>query len=200
MTQKTWSAEVDSGNIVIRGLRQNNLKNLALTVPKNKIVVFTGVSGSGKSSIVFDTIAAESQRQMNETYPAFVRSRLPKYEKPAVDSIENLTSAVIVEVSSWRHRADATNPQGAEVDLVIDRKDDVINLCEMKFHAGPFVIDKKYAAELAVKRQVFQVATKTRKSLYLTFVTTDGLYENEYSESIQSTVDLDALFVDIPHV
>ena len=97
MTQKTWSAEVDSGNIVIRGLRQNNLKNLSLTVPKNKIVVFTGVSGSGKSSIVFDTIAAESQRQMNETYPAFVRSRLPKYEKPAVDSIENLTSAVIVD-------------------------------------------------------------------------------------------------------
>lgn len=109
-------------------------------------------------------------------------------------------SGVKTSVSSWRHRADATNPQGAEVDLVIDRKDDVINLCEMKFHAGPFVIDKKYAAELAVKRQVFQVTTKTRKSLYLTFVTADGLYENEYSESIQSTVDLDALFVDIPHV
>ena len=54
-------------NIKIRGLRQNNLKNVSLDIPKNKIVVFTGVSGSGKSSIVFDTIAAESQRQMNET-------------------------------------------------------------------------------------------------------------------------------------
>ena len=56
--------------IVIRGLRQNNLKNVSLDIPKGKIVVFTGVSGSGKSSIVFDTIAAESQRQMNETYTA----------------------------------------------------------------------------------------------------------------------------------
>lgn len=61
--------------IIIKGLRQNNLKNISLEIPKNKIVVFTGVSGSGKSSIVFDTIAAESQRQMNETYPAYVRTR-----------------------------------------------------------------------------------------------------------------------------
>ena len=66
--------------IVIRGLRQNNLKNISLNIPKEKIVVFTGVSGSGKSSIVFDTVAAESQRQMNETYTAFMRGRLPKYE------------------------------------------------------------------------------------------------------------------------
>ena len=69
-------------SIIIRGLNQNNLKNVSLDIPKGKIVVFTGVSGSGKSSIVFDTIAAESQRQMNETYTAFMRGRLPKYEKP----------------------------------------------------------------------------------------------------------------------
>lgn len=84
-------------DIVIKGLKQNNFKNISLKIPKNKIVVFTGVSGSGKSSIVFDTIAAESQRQMNETYTAWVRSRLPKYEKPNVDSIENLNSAAIVD-------------------------------------------------------------------------------------------------------
>ena len=65
--------------IIIRGLSQNNLKNVSLDIPKGKIVVFTGVSGSGKSSIVFDTIAAESQRQMNETYSAFVRGRLPSF-------------------------------------------------------------------------------------------------------------------------
>ena len=64
---------------------------------KGKITVFTGVSGSGKSSIVFDTIAAESQRQMNATYPAYVRSRLPKYPKPAVERIDNLTPSVVVE-------------------------------------------------------------------------------------------------------
>ena len=70
--------------IIIRGLSQNNLKNVSLDIPKGKIVVFTGVSGSGKSSIVFDTIAAESQRQMNETYSAFIRGRLPKFDKPKV--------------------------------------------------------------------------------------------------------------------
>lgn len=84
-------------NIIIKGLHQNNLKNISLTIPKNKIVVFTGVSGSGKSSIVFDTIAAECQRQMNETYTAFMRGRLPKYEKPKVDFIDNLSAAVIVD-------------------------------------------------------------------------------------------------------
>ena len=62
--------------IKIRGLKQNNLKNISLDIPKNKIVVFTGVSGSGKSGIVFDTIAAESQRQMNETYSAWVRGKM----------------------------------------------------------------------------------------------------------------------------
>ena len=77
--------------IIIRGLRQNNLKNVSLDIPKGKIVVFTGVSGSGKSSIVFDTIAAESQPQMNETYTAFMRGRLPKYEKPRVERIDNLS-------------------------------------------------------------------------------------------------------------
>lgn len=84
-------------DIIIRGLTQNNLKNISLNIPRGKLVVFTGVSGSGKSSIVFDTIAAESQRQMNETYPAFVRGRLPKYEKPSVDLIDNLTASVIVD-------------------------------------------------------------------------------------------------------
>ena len=70
--------------IILQGLRQNNLKNISLEIPKEKIVVFTGVSGSGKSSIVFDTIAAESQRQMSETYSAWIRGRLSKYEKPKV--------------------------------------------------------------------------------------------------------------------
>lgn len=83
--------------IVIKGLKQNNLKNVSLEIPKNKIVVFTGVSGSGKSSIVFDTIAAESQRQMNETYSAWIRGRLPKYERPRVEYIDNLNPSVVID-------------------------------------------------------------------------------------------------------
>ena len=94
--------------IIIRGLNQNNLKNVSLDVPKGKIVVFTGVSGSGKSSIVFDTIAAESQRQMNETYTAFMRGRLPKYEKPKVERIDNLSASVIVDQSRLGGNARST--------------------------------------------------------------------------------------------
>ena len=94
--------------IIIRGLRQNNLKNISLKIPKEKIVVFTGVSGSGKSSIVFDTVAAESQRQMNETYTAFMRGRLPKYEKPKVDFIDNLTASVIIDQSRLGGNARST--------------------------------------------------------------------------------------------
>ena len=99
---------MEQSDIIIRGLRQNNLKNVSLDIPKGKIVVFTGVSGSGKSSIVFDTIAAESQRQMNETYAAFIRGRLPKYEKPKVERIENLSPSVIVDQSRLGGNARST--------------------------------------------------------------------------------------------
>lgn len=94
--------------IIIKGLNQNNLKNISLEIPKEKIIVFTGVSGSGKSSIVFDTIAAESQRQMNETYSAFIRGRLPKHEKPKADLIENLSASVIIDQSALGGNARST--------------------------------------------------------------------------------------------
>ena len=83
--------------IEIRGARENNLKNISLRIPKRKITIFTGVSGSGKSSIVFDTISTEAQRQLNETFPAFVRTFLPKYSQPEVDAIENLSTPIIVD-------------------------------------------------------------------------------------------------------
>lgn len=95
-------------DIIVQGLTQNNLKHVSFRIPKEKITVFTGVSGSGKSSIVFDTIAAESQRQMNATYPAFVRSRLPKYPKPAVERIDNLTASVVVDQSPLGGNARST--------------------------------------------------------------------------------------------
>src|SRR5213080_1144724 len=76
--------------IEVRGARENNLKDISLDIPKQKVTVFTGVSGSGKSSLVFDTIAAEAQRQLNETFTAFVRQFLPKLSQPDADLIENL--------------------------------------------------------------------------------------------------------------
>jgi len=83
--------------IEIRGARENNLKDVNLKIPKRKITIFTGVSGSGKSSLVFDTIAAESQRLLNENFSMFVRNFLPKITQPDADEIKNLSMAVIVD-------------------------------------------------------------------------------------------------------
>lgn len=83
--------------INIRGARENNLKDVSLRIPKRKITIFTGVSGSGKSSIVFDTIASEARRQLNETFSTFVRNFLPRYAQPDADAIENLSMAIVVD-------------------------------------------------------------------------------------------------------
>jgi excinuclease UvrABC ATPase subunit len=83
--------------IEIRGARENNLKNVSLRIPKRQITIFTGVSGSGKSSIVFDTIASEARRQLNETFSTFVRNFLPRYAQPDADAIENLSMAIVVD-------------------------------------------------------------------------------------------------------
>ncbi|MEV6426530.1 excinuclease ABC subunit UvrA [Nocardia sp. NPDC051463] len=83
--------------IRVLGASEHNLRNVSLEIPKNKITVFTGVSGSGKSSIVFDTIAVESQRQLYATFPAFILNFLPRYERPHAEAIENLTAPVIID-------------------------------------------------------------------------------------------------------
>ncbi|MBQ5481954.1 MAG: excinuclease ABC subunit UvrA, partial [Bacteroidales bacterium] len=83
--------------IRIRGARENNLRNLSLDIPKYQITIFTGVSGSGKSSLVMDTIAAKSRRELNDTFPTFVQQYLPKYGRPKVDSIEGLPIAIVID-------------------------------------------------------------------------------------------------------
>jgi excinuclease ABC A subunit len=91
------TAAVEHSTIEIRGARENNLKNVDVDIPKHRITVFTGVSGSGKSSLMFDTIAAESQRQLNETYSSFIRHRLPHYGQPDVDSMRNLSVSIVID-------------------------------------------------------------------------------------------------------
>jgi len=83
--------------IRVHGARENNLKDISVEIPKRRLTVFTGVSGSGKSSLVFDTIAAESQRLINETYSAFVQGFMPTLPRPEVDILEGLTTAIIVD-------------------------------------------------------------------------------------------------------
>ncbi|WP_406674600.1 excinuclease ABC subunit UvrA [Nonomuraea sp. N2-4H] len=84
-------------HIQVRGARENNLKGVSLDVPKRRLTVFTGVSGSGKSSLVFDTIAAESRRLIDETYTAFIQSFMPSLSRPDVDALHNLSAAIIVD-------------------------------------------------------------------------------------------------------
>src|SRR5689334_5731840 len=82
--------------IRVEGARENNLRDVSIAIPKRRLTVFTGVSGSGKSSLVFDTIAAESQRLINETYSAFVQGFMPSLGRPDVDVLDGLTTAIIV--------------------------------------------------------------------------------------------------------
>ena len=88
---------MDYTHIIIRGATENNLKNVSLRLPKHQITIFTGVSGSGKSSLVLDTIAAKSRRELNDTFPTFVQQYLPKYGRPHVESIENLPIAIVID-------------------------------------------------------------------------------------------------------
>src|SRR6187455_1351280 len=91
-------ARADHHDLIrVHGARVNNLKDISLEIPKRRLTVFTGISGSGKSSLVFDTIAAESQRLINETYSAFVQGFMPALARPEVDRLEGLTTAIIVD-------------------------------------------------------------------------------------------------------
>ncbi len=97
-TTASESPLADTHDVIrVVGARENNLKNVSLTIPKRRLTVFTGVSGSGKSSLVFGTIAAESQRLINETYSTFVQGFMPTLARPEVDVLEGLTTAIIVD-------------------------------------------------------------------------------------------------------
>ena len=105
----------DSHDLIrVTGARENNLKDVHLELPKRRLTVFTGVSGSGKSSLVFDTIAAESQRLINETYPAFVQGFMPSLARPDVDVLDGLTTAIIVD--QQRMGADPRSTVGTATD------------------------------------------------------------------------------------
>src|SRR5687768_1554459 len=115
---ETLSSELpvaDSHDLIrVHGARENNLKNINVEIPKRRLTVFTGVSGSGKSSLVFATIAAESQRLINETYSAFLQGFMPSQSRPDVDLLEGLTTAIIVDQE--RMGANARSTVGTATD------------------------------------------------------------------------------------
>src|ERR1700684_4513804 len=105
----------DSHDLIrVHGARVNNLKDVSVEIPKRRLTVFTGVSGSGKSSLVFGTIAAESQRLINETYSAFVQGFMPTLARPEVDVLDGLTTAIIVDQE--RMGTDARSTVGTATD------------------------------------------------------------------------------------
>src|SRR3989440_8763640 len=114
-TQSPAPHVADSRDLIrVQGARENNLKDVSIEIPKRRLTVFTGVSGSGKSSLVFGTIAAESQRLINETYSAFVQGFMPTLARPEVDVLEGLTTAIIVDQE--RMGADVRSTVGTATD------------------------------------------------------------------------------------
>ncbi|HEX6506452.1 MAG TPA: excinuclease ABC subunit UvrA, partial [Chloroflexota bacterium] len=116
-TDTPWPAlhGADSHDVIrVHGARENNLKDVSVEIPKRRLTVFTGVSGSGKSSLVFETIAAESQRLINETYSTFVQGFMPTLARPEVDVLEGLTTAIIVD--QQRMGADVRSTVGTATD------------------------------------------------------------------------------------
>src|ERR1700678_993780 len=107
--------DADSHDLIrVHGARVNNLKDISIEIPKRRLTAFTGVSGSGKSSLVFGTIAAESQRLINETYSAFVQGFMPTLARPEVDSLQGISAAIIVD--QQRMGADTRSTVGTATD------------------------------------------------------------------------------------
>src|ERR671918_293249 len=107
------------GLIRVHGARENNLKNVSIEIPKRRLTVFTGVSGSGKSSLVFDTIAAESQRLINETYSAFVQGFMPTLARPDVDVLDGLTTAISVDQERMGSNPRSTVGTATDADAML---------------------------------------------------------------------------------
>src|SRR3954463_15742123 len=131
---KTDKQSADRHDLIrVRGARVNNLKDVSVELPKRRLTVFTGVSGSGKSSLVFGTIAAESQRLINETYSAFLQGFMPTVARPEVDVLEGLTTAIIVDQE--RMSSDPRSTVGTATDANAMLRVLLIRL--RKPHIGP---------------------------------------------------------------
>lgn len=106
-------------NIIIKNAHTNNLKNLDVEIPKHKLVVFTGVSGSGKSSLLFDTLYTEAQRQLVETFSTFARTRMPKLSRPDVDDILNLSTAIVIDQKRMGNNLRSTVGTATEINTYL---------------------------------------------------------------------------------
>ncbi|WP_225805541.1 excinuclease ABC subunit UvrA [Streptomyces sp. NK15101] len=175
--------------IRVHGARENNLKDVSIEIPKRRLTVFTGVSGSGKSSLVFDTIAAESQRLINETYSAFVQGFMPTLARPEVDVLEGLTTAIIVD--QQRLGADPRSTVGTATDANAMLRILFSRLGEP--HIGP---PSAYAFNVPSVRASGAITVERggRKTERATFERTGGMCPGCEGRGTVSDIDLTQLY------
>ncbi|MFD3501703.1 ATP-binding cassette domain-containing protein [Streptomyces sp. NPDC058678] len=182
----------DSHDLIrVRGARVNNLKDVSLEIPKRRLTVFTGVSGSGKSSLVFSTLAAESQRMINETYSTFVQGFMPTLARPEVDVLEGLTTAIIVDQQRM----------GADPRSTVGTATDVNALLRILFsrlgkpHIGP---PSAYSFNTASVRAsgAITVERGAKKAVKATYNRTGGMCTRCEGRGTVSDIDLTQLYDD----
>ncbi|MFE1106147.1 ATP-binding cassette domain-containing protein [Streptomyces rochei] len=191
--RRTAAAHPADGHDMIRvhGARENNLKDVSIEIPKRRLTVFTGVSGSGKSSLVFNTIAAESQRLINETYSAFVQGFMPTLARPEVDVLDGLTTAIIVD--QQRMGADPRSTVGTATDanamlrILFSRLGDP--------HIGP---PSAYSFNTASVRAsgAITVERGDKKAVKATYERTGGMCTHCEGRGKVSDIDLTQLYDD----
>jgi excinuclease UvrABC ATPase subunit len=191
-TQSPAPDSADShGLIRVHGARENNLKDVSVEIPKRRLTVFTGVSGSGKSSLVFDTIAAESQRLINETYSAFVQGFMPTLARPEVDVLDGLTTAITVD--QQRMGADPRSTVGTATDANAMLRILFSRLGEP--HIGP---PSAYAFNVPSVRAsgAITVERGAKKAVKATFTRTGGMCTRCEGRGAVSDIDLTQLYDD----
>ncbi|MEU8774486.1 excinuclease ABC subunit UvrA [Streptomyces sp. NPDC048606] len=179
------------GLIRVHGARENNLKDISIEIPKRRLTVFTGVSGSGKSSLVFDTIAAESQRLINETYSAFLQGFMPTLARPEVDVLDGLTTAIIVD--QQRMGADPRSTVGTATDANAMLR--ILFSRLGKPHIGP---PGAYAFNVPSVRAsgAITVERGAQKTVKATFNRTGGMCPRCEGRGSVSDIDLTQLYDD----
>ncbi|WP_406322127.1 ATP-binding cassette domain-containing protein [Streptomyces sp. NBC_01637] len=191
-TQSPALHAADSHDLLrVHGARVNNLKDVSIEIPKRRLTVFTGVSGSGKSSLVFSTIAAESQRMINETYSAFVQGFMPTLARPEVDVLEGLTTAIIVD--QQRMGADPRSTVGTATDANAMLR--ILFSRLGKPHIGP---PSAYSFNTASVRAsgAITVERGAKKTMKATFNRTGGMCTRCEGRGSVSDIDLTQLYDD----
>ncbi|MBK3637345.1 excinuclease ABC subunit UvrA [Streptomyces sp. MBT97] len=180
----------DSHDLIrVHGARENNLKDVSIEIPKRRLTVFTGVSGSGKSSLVFDTIAAESQRLINETYSAFVQGFMPTLARPEVDVLDGLTTAIIVD--QQRMGADPRSTVGTATDANAMLRILFSRLGEP--HIGPPTAYSFNTASVRASGGI-TVERGTKKTVKATYSRTGGMCVRCEGRGTVSDIDLTQLY------